>query len=83
MFSMILKKNISHVLLTDQTLQTVTPESVRYQVYIFPSEVRLQEKEDYQNYSRITPECFDKIFVLLKDDVTQQITNMRDASTGK
>ena len=32
---------------------------------------------------RITPECFDKLFVFVNDDITKQITNMRDASTPK
>ena len=32
---------------------------------------------------RITPECFDKLFILVKDNITKQITNMRDASTLK
>ena len=29
------------------------------------------------------PECFDGLFVLFKDNITQQIKNMREASTPK
>ena len=32
---------------------------------------------------RITPKCFDKLFVFVNDDITKQIMNMRDASTPK
>ena len=32
---------------------------------------------------RITPECFDELFVLVINDITKKITNMRDASTPK
>ena len=32
---------------------------------------------------RIIPECFDELFVLVKNDITKYITNMRDASTSK
>ena len=28
---------------------------------------------------RIIPECFDKLFVFVKDDITKSTTNMRDA----
>ena len=52
-------------------LQTVASELVRYFVYIFLSQVYLQEKQEYENYLRITPECFDEFFVLFKDDITQ------------
>ena len=31
-------------------------------MYIFLSEVRLEEKEGYKSYLRITPECFDELF---------------------
>ena len=31
----------------------------------------------------ITPECFEKLFVFVNDDITKKITNMRDASTPK
>ena len=52
-------------------------------MYILLPGVHLEEKEEYENYLRITPECFDKLFVLVKDNITKQITNMRDASTLK
>ena len=32
---------------------------------------------------RITPECFDELFVLVKEDIAKQTVNMRDASTPK
>ena len=40
-------------------------------MYIFLSEDRLEEEEEYQNYLRITPECFDKLFALVNGDVTK------------
>ena len=40
-------------------------------MYIFLSEVCLQEEEEYNNYLRITPECFDELFVLVKGDITK------------
>ena len=30
---------------------------------IFLSEVRLEQEKEYANYLRMTPECFDKLFV--------------------
>ena len=30
-----------------------------------------------------TNECFDEFFVLMKDNITKQTTNMRDASAPK
>ena len=32
---------------------------------------------------RITPECFNELFVLVKEDIAKQIINMRDARTPK
>ena len=32
---------------------------------------------------RITPECFDKLFIFVNDNITKKIINMRDASTPK
>ena len=52
-------------------LRTIASESVRYYVYIFLSEVCLEEEEEYRNYLRITPECFDALFALVKDDITK------------
>ena len=52
-------------------LRTIASESVRYYVYIFLSEVCLEEEEEYRNYLRITPECFDALFTLVKDDITK------------
>ena len=46
-------------------------ELVKYLVYIFLSEVCLDEKEEYKNYLRITSECFGKLFVLVKDYITK------------
>ena len=46
-------------------------ESVRYHMYIFLSEVHLEEKEEYKHYLRITLRCFDKLFLLMKDDITK------------
>ena len=54
-----------------ESLRTAASESVRYQVYILLAEVCLVEEEGYKNYLRITPECFDKLFVLMKGDVTK------------
>ena len=52
-------------------------------MYIFLSAVRLEEEEEYENYLMITPECFDKLLVRVKDVITKYIANMRDASTPK
>ena len=64
-------------------LQTAASKPVIYQVYILFSEVRSKEEEEYKNYLRITSECFDELFVFVKDDTTKYITNVRDASTPK
>ena len=40
-------------------------------MYIFLSEVRLDEEEEHENCLRITPECFDELPVLVKDGVTK------------
>ena len=43
---------------------------------IFPAlhfllyEVFLEEEEEYKNYFRIAPETFNKLFVLVKDNIT-------------
>ena len=52
-------------------------------MYIFLSEVCLDEEEEYENYLRITPECFDELLVLVKDSVTKLIANRRDTSLSK
>ena len=36
---------------------------VRYEVYIFLPKVRLEEEEEYKK----TPECFDELFVVVKN----------------
>ena len=41
------------------------------QMYIFLSQVYLQEKEEYENYLKIAPEWLDELFVLLKDNIPQ------------
>ena len=54
-----------------ERLRTTASESVRYQVYILLSEVRLEEEEEYKHYLRMTPECFEELLVLVKDDITK------------
>ena len=51
-------------------------------MYVLLSEVSLEEEEEYKNYLRINPKCFDKLFVLVKD-ITRKTINMRDASAPK
>ena len=46
-------------------------ELVRYYVHIFLFEVHLEEEEEYKNYLRITPVRFDKLFVLVKDNIAK------------
>ena len=46
-------------------------ELVRCYVYIFHFEVWVEEEEDDKNYLSITPEFFDKLFVLAKEDITK------------
>ena len=53
------------------------------QVYIFLSQACLQEKEEYEIYLKLDSERLDELFVLFKDKITQQIKNIRDASTRK
>ena len=53
-------------------MRTVASESKRYQVYMFLSEVRLEEENQYKeckNYLRITSEYFDELFVYAKDHI--------------
>ena len=52
-------------------------------MYIFLSEACLEEEEEYENNLRIAPECFDGLFVPLKDRITKQTTNMGDSSAPK
>ena len=52
-------------------------------MYIFLSEVHLVEEEEYANYLRMTPECFDKLFVLGMSGIAKETTNMRDVSAPK
>ena len=51
-----------------ERLQTPASELVRYYSL---SEVCLEEEEEYKNYLRMIPECFDDLFVLVKDDITK------------
>ena len=51
-------------------LQTAASESVRYKVYFLLYEVHLAEEGQYKNYLRITPEFFNKLFGLVKDNNT-------------
>ena len=50
---------------------------------IFLFEVCLEEEEEYKNYLRITPKCFDELFVLAKDDITTLTAIVRDVSAPK
>ena len=50
-------------------------------MYILLSEVHLEEEEEYKHYLRMTPECFEELFVLMKDDITKYITKMRHATS--
>ena len=50
---------------------------------IFLFEVCLEEGEEYENYLRITPKCFDELFVLAKDDITTLTAIVRDVSAPK
>ena len=52
-------------------------------MYIFLSEVGLEEEKQYKHYLRINPECFDELFVLAKDNITKLSAIMRDASALK
>ena len=45
--------------------------------------LRLEVEEEYKNYSRIAPKCFNSLFVPLKDNITKQNTTMRDPSILK
>ena len=38
---------------------------------IFLSEAHLEEQELYKNYLSLTPECFNELFELGKDDITK------------
>ena len=49
----------------------MVPSESMYSVYIFLSEVRLEEEEEYKNYLRIASQCFDELFVLVKGDITK------------
>ena len=63
-------------------LRTAASELVRCYVYILLFEIHLEGEEEYKKYWRITPECFDKLFGVLKDDITKQIITMRNANTS-
>ena len=53
-----------------------------YSVYIFLSEVHLEQEEQYEDYLRIIPECFHELFVqFVNGNITIQIPNMRDRSS--
>ena len=43
--------------------------------------LKKEKEEEYKKYLKITPECSNELFVLVKDDIIKQITNMRDEST--
>ena len=52
-------------------------------MYIFLSEVRLAEEEEYKNYLRVTPKCLDELFVPVKYYITKKTTTVRDAGSAK
>ena len=52
-------KNIYFV----EYLRMTVSQLVRYEVYIFLPKVRLEEEEEYKK----TPECFDELFVVVKN----------------
>ena len=52
-------------------------------MYIFLSELHVEEEQEYKNYLRITPECFDGLFVLMRGSIIKQIANIGDASSPK
>ena len=62
-------------------LRTAAAESVKYQVYILLSEWCFEEEKEYKIEDN--PECFDKLLVLVNDNITKQVTYMRDASIPK
>ena len=45
-------------------------ESGVYETHL--SELHLEEEEDYKNYLRITPECLEELFELIKDVITKK-----------
>ena len=69
-------------------LRTPTSQNICKQLHLNQLGIRciysflklLEEEEEYENYLRITPGCFDKLFVFVKD---LSYTNMRDASLTK
>ena len=42
-----------------------------------------RRRKSVKNDLRITPECFNELFVLVKEDIAKQIINMKDARTPK
>ena len=67
-------KIISHEcceVLKNTYLRTAAFESVRYQVYILLSKCYLEEGKKYS--IDVTPECFDKSFVLVNENITKYI----------
>ena len=47
------------------------------------SELQIEEESEYKNYLRMSPECFDELFDLVKIDITKQNTNRRDTIPPK
>ena len=43
------------------------------------TEFRFREEEDYFNFLCMPPETFDNLLSLIKENITKQNTNMRDA----
>ena len=51
-------------------------------MYILHAEVHLEEEEEYKNYLRITPECFDELFVLMKDKINYNYGRCKHTKTN-
>ena len=43
-----------------------------------PAKLRLEDACSFQKYLRITSENFEEIFQLIKDDISEENTEMRD-----
>ena len=68
-------KIIINSLPTDQSFTIISTARKRKKLsclrLYFLSEVHLEEEEEYKNDLRITPECFDKLFGVVKDNITK------------
>ena len=64
-----------------EQLRTAASASVMYNAYILLCEVRWEEEEEYKNYLRITPKCFDKLFGLVKDNIKKKYVRCKHTKT--